>query len=177
MIKLCWSTLVRHNVTRVSLFQFLVPQLHPKGRERCKSRLEERRDAALPALLAAASLQKAFATSSHPSASVQTSEGLSDGKNSASRLLFSHPVFNNTLLETPFPGSSNSLQLLLGFRSPSLQKTCSLCWFCQGLTNCKATSLNTHIFSPTKHICSLSSSSVWVESSANGAGHRKGLQN
>lgn len=42
--------------------------------------LAERRDAVLPALLAAASLQKAFATSSHPSASVQTSEGLRDGK-------------------------------------------------------------------------------------------------
>lgn len=101
------------NVTTESLFQFLVPQLQPEGRERHKRELAERRRvAALPALLAAASLQKASATSSHPSGSVQTSERLSDGKSSALRLLLSHPVFNNTLLETPFPGSSNSLQLL-----------------------------------------------------------------
>lgn len=100
------------NVTTASLFQFLVPQLHPEGKERHKRELTERRVAALPALLAAASLQKAFATSSHPCGSVQTSERLSDGKNSALRLLLSHPVFNNTLFETPFPGSSNSLQLL-----------------------------------------------------------------
>lgn len=91
-------------VTTASLFPFLVPQLHPEGRERCKGELAERRVAALPALLAAASLQKTSATSSHPSASLQTSEGPSDEKNSASRLLLIHPVFNNTLLRLPFLG-------------------------------------------------------------------------
>lgn len=79
MIKLSWSTLVRHRLSQQRHY-FNFSLLHPEEGGEVQGGLAEGRVAALPALLAAASLQKAFATSSHPSASVQTSEGLSDGK-------------------------------------------------------------------------------------------------
>lgn len=148
------------NVTTASLFQFLVPQLHPEGRERCKG--DWQREGMLLYLLSWLQhhFKKLLLPHLTPVPQFKHQKGLGMEKNSASRLLFSHPVLNNTLLETPFPGSSNSLQLLLGSRSTSLQKTCSLCWFCQELTNCEDTSLNTQISSPTKPICSSTSSSA-----------------
>lgn len=113
-VKSCWRTVVAHSMSQQHYFNLLCRSSTPGEGRGATARLAERRVAALPALTATASLIKASAISSHFSASVWKPEGLGDGKKpscTVSSLLLSHPIFNNTLFETHFPGST-TLQLL-----------------------------------------------------------------